>query len=103
MLVGVLVRRAAAAGGFVTVLTKGDGISGAILIQAVEKGQEIALFERMSDFAGGYVLMACGPAADEGPDAMAAYIDRRRRADPDLWIVELDIADAERFAAETIC
>lgn len=103
MLVGVLVRRAAAAGGFVTVLAKGDETSGVILIQAVEKGQEIALFERMSDFSGGYVLTRCGPAAEEGAEAMAAYLDRRRRADPDLWIIELDIVDAERFAAETIC
>jgi len=27
---------------------------------------------------------------------------RRRRNDPDLWVVELDIAQAERFAAETM-
>ncbi|PHK02659.1 hypothetical protein VF08_18145 [Nostoc linckia z8] len=26
---------------------------------------------------------------------------RRRAQDPDLWLIELDIADAERFAAET--
>ncbi|HTH28885.1 MAG TPA: DUF1491 family protein, partial [Sphingobium sp.] len=30
-------------------------------------------------------------------------LDRRRAADADLWIVELDIAEAERFAAETMC
>ncbi|MGE4321441.1 MAG: DUF1491 family protein [Sphingobium sp.] len=103
MLVGVLVRRVAEAGGFATIVAKGDGISGVILIQAVEKGQEIGLFERMSDFSGGYVLTPCGPAPADGAEAMAAYIDRRRRIDPDLWIVELDIVDAQRFAAETIC
>jgi hypothetical protein len=27
-------------------------------------------------------------------------IARRRRFDPDLWLIELDIASAERFAAE---
>ena len=41
--------------------------------------------------------------AEEGPEAFAAYAERRRRSDLDLWLVELDIADAERFAAETIC
>ena len=27
----------------------------------------------------------------------------RRRSDPDLWVIELDIPEAERLAAETIC
>ena len=103
MLVGVLVRRAAAAGGFATVLVKGDEISGVILLQALEKGQEQGLFERISDFAGDYHLNRCGPDSQEGPEALSQYIGRRRRSDPDLWVVELDIADAERFAAETIC
>ena len=100
MLVGVLVRRAAAAGGFATVLVKGDEISGVILIEAAEKGQFAGLFERVSDFAGGYRMERCGPA---GTDSLNQYLARRRRSDPDLWVIELDIADAERFAAETIC
>jgi len=38
------------------------------------------------------------------PDEATAsdYWRRRRASDSDLWVVELDIADAERFAAETI-
>jgi hypothetical protein len=28
------------------------------------------------------------------------FLSRRRRFDPDLWILELDTASAERFAAE---
>lgn len=103
MLAGVLVRRVAAAGGFAMVLVKGDPISGVILVQAVEKGRETGLFERVSDFNGGYALMRCGPSPDEGREALAGYVERRRRSDPDLWLIELDIAEAERFAAETIC
>lgn len=103
MLVGVLIRRAAAAGGFATVLVKGDEISGVILIEAAERGQGKGLYERVPDFAGNYQLVRCGPAPEEGPESLSQYIARRRRADPDLWIIELDIADAERFAAETIC
>ncbi|MDX3900606.1 MAG: DUF1491 family protein [Sphingobium sp.] len=107
MLAGALIRRAQAAGGFATVVVKGDPISGVILVQALEKGQEMGLFERVSDYAGGYRLAPCGPSAqvlhDSGPGALASYIERRRRSDPDLWVIELDIAQAERFAAETIC
>jgi hypothetical protein len=103
MLVGALRRRVNAAGGFATILVKGDEISGMILVQTLEKGRESGLFERVSNFAGGYALMRCGPSPEEGPDVLADYVARRRRSDPDLWIIELDIPEAERFAAETIC
>lgn len=103
MLIGVLVRRAAAAGGFATILVKGDESSGVILVQAVEKGRESGLFERVPNLDGGYRLARCGPDPAEGGEALSQYIGRRRRSDPDLWIIELDIAEAERFAAETIC
>ena len=103
MLVGVLRRRIAAEGGFATILAKGDAISGVILIQAVEKGQEMGLFERVSNFSGGYALLRCGPPPEDGAEAMAQYLARRRKSDPDLWVIELDIPNAERFAAETIC
>lgn len=103
MLVGALSRRAMADGGFLAVLRKGDEISGTILVQALEKGRDSGLFERVSDFTGGYRLHRCGPALEDGREAMAAYLARRVSADPDLWIIELDIPEAERFAAETIC
>jgi len=104
MLVGALTRRAQAAGGFVMVLRKGDETSGTILVQTLDRGRDSGLFERVPDYiAGGYRLTRCGPAAEEGAEAVSAYLERRRRTDPDLWLVELDIADAERFAAETIC
>lgn len=102
MLVGALLRRVSAAGGFATVLVKGDATSGMILVQALEKGREIGLFERVSNFAGGYALMRCGPTPEEGPESLSLYIARRRKSDPDLWIIELDIPEAERFAAQTL-
>jgi hypothetical protein len=103
MLVGVLRRRVAAAGGFATILVKGDEISGVILVQTLEKGRDSGLFERVSNFAGGHALMRCGPSVGEGPEALANYVARRRRSDPDLWVIELDIPEAERFAVETLC
>jgi len=103
MLVGALRRRVGAQGGFATVVAKGDEVSGVILIQALEKGRYCGLLERVPRLDGGYELMRCGPGADEAADAVDQYLGRRLRSDPDLWIVELDIPDAERFAAETIC
>jgi len=103
MLVGALVRRTQEAGGFATVIRSGDPISGILIIDCLEKGQELGLFERMPDYeSGGYRLVPCGPKPGAEPQERAAYLDRRMRTDPDLWIVELDIVGAERFAAETI-
>lgn len=103
MLVGALRRRVEAAGGFASVLHKGDPISGVILIQTMDRGVRGGVFERVSNLNGGGALLRCGPALSDDPEALDQYLARRRRADPDLWVVELDIPDAERFAAETIC
>ena len=29
------------------------------------------------------------------------YIERRKSRDPDIWVIELDIPNAERFIVET--
>ena len=83
------------------VLAKGDASAGAILIVATERGNNPRAFERGYDQAGNAALVATGP---EGGDAgtISDYWQRRRARDPDLWVIELDIAAAERFAAETI-
>lgn len=101
-LVSALVRRVGQAGGFATILSRGEDMGGMILVQTLEKGQFSGFFERMVDFDGKASLVRCGPAAGSDPPTLADYLDRRRRSDPDLWVIELDIVDAERFAAETI-
>lgn len=96
--VKALLRRVHAAGGSAMVLARGDAMSGAILVVALERGAGPTCWER--DFSG-TGLTRCGPI-DGTPQDVDAYWHRRRRSDPDLWVVELDIASAERFAAETI-
>ncbi|MET0248523.1 MAG: DUF1491 family protein [Sphingobium sp.] len=103
MLIGALRRRAEAAGGFCMVLAKGDETSGAILLQTLEQGCDTGLFERSPDYAGGHHLVPCGPDVGADPQSVTQYLARRRQSDPDLWIIELDIVQAKRFAAETIC
>lgn len=103
MLAGALIRRAGQEGGFAAVLHRGDAISGTIIVQCLEKGLRTGLFERVPDFAGGYRMVSCGPSNGSDPEAETQYMARRLRTDPDLWLIELDISEAERFAAETIC
>ena len=99
VLVSALLRRAEGEGGFGTVLARGDATAGAVAVLLTERGANPRFFERMLQPDGGYAWHESirGIADDR---AVAALIERRRRFDPDLWIVELDIASAERFAAE---
>src|SRR3546814_1047554 len=99
-LVDLLIRRAEAAGGFAAILASGDADAGAILVQCSDRGASGPLLERRFALTGGYLWEAVGP--DESADAAtrAAYVERRRIADPDLWIVELDIANAPQLVAE---
>ena len=103
MLAGALIRRVEHEGGHAMVLAKGDRIAGAIVIACSEKGRIHRLLERAPAMNGGWELVQCGPQDIDNPSEIQDYIERRRKRDPDLWVIELDIAEAERFAAETIC
>lgn len=83
------------------VLAKGEEESGAILILATERGESPVFWERGIGPDGQLQLIRAGGEMADG-EAVTAYWQRRRTRDPDLWVVELDIARAERFAAETI-
>ena len=100
ILVGALLRRAEAEGGFGTVLAKGDPTAGTIAVLLTERGANPRLFERMLQPDGQYGWRDSGQQALDQPGKVQALIERRRRFDPDLWLIELDIASAERFAAE---
>ncbi|MBY0305653.1 MAG: DUF1491 family protein [Sphingomonas sp.] len=104
--VGALLRRVNDAGGLAMVLAKGDQQAGAILVVTCNKGRQFNILERTMGPTGTARLMPVGVAGADGStddsQAIGAYWQRRRARDPDLWVIELDIPDAERFAAETI-
>jgi len=72
------------------VLARGDATAGALLVQLAERGIPGPLLERMLGPKGNYLWQPTGPEDDaERTD----YIARRRRSDPDLWVIELDGVD----------
>lgn len=102
MLVSALLRRVNDAGGLGMVRARGEAGSGGILVILTENGIDPRLRERAFDLDGTAELRAAGPTEPAPPAAIEDYWRRRRARDPDLWVIELDIASAERFAAETI-
>ncbi len=98
--VNALVRRVNAAGGMAAVLSKGDETAGALLLATLEKGRNMGLWERALGSDGAYRWTQISIQDIENEQEISEILMRRRRFDPDLWVVELDIADAARFAAD---
>ncbi len=92
-----LMRRVEAAGGFAMVLAKGDRDAGSIMVVTCEKGTNFQAWERIPQADGSRDWNCVREADPEDRTAFADFLDRRSRLDSDLWIVELDIAQGERF------
>jgi hypothetical protein len=97
-----LIRRAEGEGGFGAVLRKGDAERGSLLLVIRSRHDHVTCLERKLDFATGeYRWAEAGPAAGETNENLADFLTNRTRFDEDLWLIELDIAQPERFIAET--
>jgi hypothetical protein len=96
-----LVRQIESEGGFATILNTGDADGGAVLLIVTSRGRYIACLERILGAAGGYQWSRIGPAESSGSNELQSFLAKRTRFDPDLWVVEVDIAEPERFIAET--
>ena len=95
-----LMRRITSQGGFATILAKGDEERGSILLVIAEKGRHFSCLERQLQLDGSYHWARTGPASESEMAEISQFLEKKRRSDPDLWQIELDIADGERFVAE---
>jgi hypothetical protein len=95
-----LIRRAEADGDFATIIKKGDPDRGAILLLVSSRGRHVACLERMPTLDG-YQWANVGPSESAGSSEIRDFLAKRTRFDADLWAIELDIAEPERFIAET--
>ena len=95
--VAALLRAVSAAGGFATVLHKGERDAGSLLVVCCENGGNARLYERMPSLDGTREWTLAKAQGADKPHELNEYLDRRSRQDPDLWMIELDIANGERF------
>lgn len=102
VIVSALLRRVNDAGGMGMMLARGDPQGGMILVIALESGRNPRALERGIGPDGRVGLIEWRPQDIDDSSQVTDYWQRRRRNDPDLWVLELDIPFAERFAAETI-
>ncbi|MBW0143928.1 DUF1491 family protein [Sphingomicrobium sp. B8] len=95
-----LMRRIMAEGGFATVLRKGDEERGSLLLVIAEKGRHFTCLERQLQVSGAYEWSETGPGSESEMAEISQFLEKKRRNDPDLWLIELDIANGKRFVAE---
>ena len=99
--VTALIRRVQSEGGFASVLHKGDPDSGTISLLIAERGQVRAVLERRMAADFKYRWTEVPSSVVENASDWREWVEKASRIDPDCWILELDIADAQRFIAET--
>jgi hypothetical protein len=96
-----ILRRAEAFGGFGAILRKGDPDRGALILLLAQRGVHFACLERSLGPDGQYDWRRAGPVAGSDATEVGEWTRKRVRFDEDLWLIDLDIADPERFIAET--
>ena len=96
-----MIRRAEAEGGFGTIVKRGDADRGTLILLIVSRGDHHACLERALGSDGRYAWQRVGPPPGSDGSALADWSQKRVRFDEDTWLIELDIADPERFIVET--
>lgn len=81
-------------------LAKGERDAGTILIVTLCHGKGGVLYERMPQLGGARPFVAAKRDNPENPPEFDEYLARRRHQDPDIWLIEVDIAHPERFVAQ---
>jgi hypothetical protein len=84
-------------GDFATVIRRGDPVSGAILLVGLVRGKPAGIFERFPSLDGPPTWEPTGPSGIDSDQVLTDYLAKRSGYDPDLWVLELDVADAERL------
>jgi len=92
-----LIRAVQGAGGFAMVVSKGERDAGVILILTQERDKNARLWERMPQLDGTRAFECTREEDPENKQEFSEYLTRRTTQDPDTWLVELEVANAERF------
>lgn len=98
--VSALIRRAEIEGANATVVRRGDGRGGTVIVKAYDTSTRQARL----------YTEAFGPDGDrlwiqpvKGSESeLDAYIERQRGYDPDIWVVEVEDRQGRHFITETV-
>jgi hypothetical protein len=92
-------RIAESIGGFATVLAKGERDAGTIALVIIGRGEATSLYERLPQLDGNRTFVRTREQDIDNPSEFFAMLEKIRSRDPDLWLIEADVPDIERFVA----
>ncbi len=96
-----LIRRAELSGAFATVVKKGDARAGTVIVKAYDTSRRTArLFSAVTGQDGDPRWLQ--PVTSDIESELDAYIERQRRYDPDLWVVEIEDREGRHFLQEKV-
>ena len=94
--VSALIRRAEIGGAFATVVKRGEARAGAVIVKAYDTSTRRArLYSEAFGLDGERRWIQ--PVESEFESELDAYIERQRRYDPDLWVVEIEDREGRSF------
>ena len=96
-----LIRAVQADGGFATVLAKGERDAGTLMIICCENDTKLRAYERMPELDGTRSWALSKTQDPENPMEFSGYWQKRKRQDADLWILEIDAKNGERYLGLT--
>ena len=81
------------------VLHKGERDAGTLLIVATFRQSGARLYERMPSLDGARKFEITKHQDTQNPSEFDEYLARRSAQDPDIWVLEVDVADPEPLIA----
>lgn len=87
-------------GGFATVISKGEPTGGAVILILRRRGGQVSVWARTNLGDGTVDWRALVENEAEGSQKVNETLEQQRRYDPDLWLIELDVADPAQFIVD---
>ena len=100
--IGALVRYASSVGDSATIARRGDDAAGQIILVTRRRDGFTRAFVRTLQPDGRYAWSIAVEVGQDELGKLNEYLDRQARYDPDLWVVELDTDNPERFVADEL-
>ncbi|NIJ42480.1 hypothetical protein FHS78_002782 [Parvibaculum indicum] len=100
--VKALIRRCETEGASAMVVRRGDAGSGIVLVKLNTLDGMASVFAPARDGEGNLIWMRAPQGAPVPEPEADTYIEKQRRFDPDIWVVEIEDRQGRHFLQEPV-